>query len=127
MGGLLIYFSEKYMEPILDINLCTPNLECISMRVKMKNAHDIIFTAVYRAPDGSLIDSLHEFDEYYANLNINQSSDILVVGVWNVDMLKNSLPKRNLDNTMKRYNLTRHKFTNKGNCHNSDPNKSYMD
>ena len=106
-GGLIIYYSDKYtMEQITDSHLCTPNIECVSLKVKLRNVHEIIFTSVYRAPDGHLADSLTDFENYYHALNVDQRSDLLVVGEWNVDLSREGEPMRNLTNLMKEFNLS---------------------
>ena len=55
VGGIFIYHSDKYnASPIPDSSTCSPHLATAWVKIKSKNAHDVVICSLYRLPDGNL-------------------------------------------------------------------------
>ena len=82
------------------------DIEMQWIEIKIKNMKRIILINVYRPPSGIYKHFCKKIYESISNTKIKDDTDIFIMGDMNIDMLNdNSLPKKELDNTMKRLGL----------------------
>ena len=105
-GGIMFYVSDNLNYEILpDSHLCTPNVECLWINIKLTKARPIYLCSIYRAPDASVQDSLNDIQSHMELLSIPVNADLLMLGDVNIDYSIASPSKRRLDLFLRTHGL----------------------
>ena len=68
-GGLVVYTSDAAdVTPVPNGHFCSPNVECLWVCLKLTRARPVYVCNIYRPPDASVQNSLHDLEQQHGNL-----------------------------------------------------------
>lgn len=109
-GGVCTYVRSTLITTTLhDITYCTPDLEVLSIEVKIPNCRNIVVINVYRPPSGDCNAAtalLYDILEVVSAVRTRQ--DIVLLGDLNIDMLTNTSNRQLLLDICTAFNLGSH-------------------
>ena len=86
-GGLAAYCTCARDISVVDhLNLCTPDIELLWLKLKLPDTRDTYICSVYRPPDGNVDAGLASLDDCLASVRDTGSPDIVVLGDVNIDL-----------------------------------------
>lgn len=103
-GGIVILVTNKIYSSI-ENSIMTENLELLHISINRSKARPLQFITVYRPPSctvGNFIDCL----EIFLNNVELVVNPIIIIGDFNIDILKNSAQTRKFKSVVKNYGLT---------------------
>lgn len=105
-GGLCVYIHKKLKvdaQKYSTLNLSNKTIEIFILEVSQKSTRPFILISVYRPPQGKTGEFIDQI-RFVLN-NIPAGSDLFLMGDFNINYLEESIPKRELKNLEKEFNL----------------------
>ena len=103
----MYYKNNLDVSLVSDLCICTPSIETLWIKLKVKQTRAQFIGTVYRPPDSDLDASITDLTEHVAGLRASCNYDVMMLGDINVDTLKVRDPRtRKLINVYKVLGLT---------------------
>ena len=88
-GGLLVYYKNHLnLSVVLDLSMCTPNIETMWVKLSLKQAWPQYIGVVYRPPDGDPDTALNILNDQLLTIRNLGNGDQIVIGDINIDWAK---------------------------------------
>lgn len=109
-GGVCLYINNKYTYSIVDnATYCTPDLEVLSINVRIPNCRSVTVITSYRPPSGNATIAVSLIRELLNQVTCPEKrQDILLMGDLNIDMLVNCNNRRQLLDACDEFGLCSH-------------------
>ncbi len=71
------------------------------VELNLKQARKTVIGSIYRAPDGNVVDGIHELEKCLEKI-ANPALDMVILGDMNIDLIKNNAQTKTLNNFFKK-------------------------
>ena len=106
-GGLVVYTSVKYtFTRICNSEICSPDIECVWLKLTLTRARPTYICATYRPPSGNVDRYLSSLEESYNCHVLRPDADFICLGDTNIDYLAKSTSKTKLDRFLRNVNCS---------------------
>ncbi len=106
-GGLALYYKDKLdCIYLTEYTMCTPDIECLWLGLKLVNTRLIVYGLVYGPPSGNVDKFIEAIEDICFSLRSQRNCEINVGGDININVKKRELKSRKYQECLKRMGLT---------------------